>query len=96
MSRRVFDCSSRFKKDIRKVSKTINLALLPEWIEVMSCLLNNIQMSREREDHDLTGDWNGFRECHILPDLLLIYKKNKAGMVELARLGSHSELKITN
>ena len=42
-------------------------------------------------DHDLSGDWAGYRECHK-PDLLLIYRKSDADTLRLARLGSHSEL----
>nr|WP_312842969.1 type II toxin-antitoxin system YafQ family toxin [Klebsiella pneumoniae] len=38
------------------------------------------------------GDWAGYRECHIKPDLLLIYRKSDADTLRLARLGSHSEL----
>lgn len=43
-------------------------------------------------DHGLSGEWNGYRECHIKPDLLLIYKKPDQFTLRLARLGSHSEL----
>jgi mRNA interferase YafQ len=43
-------------------------------------------------DHELTGDWRGYRECHVRPDLLLIYKKTDVDILRLARLGSHSEL----
>jgi mRNA interferase YafQ len=43
-------------------------------------------------DHDLGGDWAGYRECHVRPDLLLIYRKPDADTLRLARLGSHSEL----
>jgi mRNA interferase YafQ len=43
-------------------------------------------------DHSLTGEWTGCRECHIKPDLLLIYKKEGNDKLILARLGSHSEL----
>ncbi|MDD2676921.1 MAG: type II toxin-antitoxin system YafQ family toxin [Methylacidiphilaceae bacterium] len=43
-------------------------------------------------DHDLSGDWAGYRECHIKPDLLLIYRKSDSDTLRLARLGSHSEL----
>ncbi|HMU31204.1 MAG TPA: type II toxin-antitoxin system YafQ family toxin, partial [Nitrospira sp.] len=42
--------------------------------------------------HDLSGDWAGYRECHIKPDLLLIYRKSDSDTLRLARLGSHSEL----
>jgi mRNA interferase YafQ len=40
----------------------------------------------------LTGDWAGYRECHLKPDLLLIYRKIGEETLTLARLGSHSEL----
>ena len=43
-------------------------------------------------DHALSGNWSGYRECHIKPDLLLIYRKPDASTLRLARLGSHSEL----
>jgi mRNA interferase YafQ len=40
----------------------------------------------------LSGEWAGYRECHLKPGLLLIYRKPDAGSLRLARLGSHSEL----
>lgn len=43
-------------------------------------------------DHELTGEWVGYRECHLKPDLLLIYQKDGETSLTLARLGSHSEL----
>ena len=43
-------------------------------------------------DHDLSGDWAGYRECHIKPDLLLIYRKSGSDILRLARLGSHGEI----
>ncbi|ERO99986.1 hypothetical protein L360_04937 [Enterobacter sp. MGH 14] len=46
----------------------------------------------DTRDHDLSGDWAGYRECYIKPDLLLIYRKSDADTLRLARLGSHSEL----
>jgi mRNA interferase YafQ len=49
-------------------------------------------METKHRDHDLSGDWSGYRECHILPDLLLIYRKPDDATLRLARLGSHSEL----
>jgi mRNA interferase YafQ len=49
-------------------------------------------LSRNNRDHALSGDWMGYRDCHIKPDLLLIYRKPDANTLRLARLGSHSEL----
>jgi mRNA interferase YafQ len=43
-------------------------------------------------DHPLSGDWAGYRDCHLKPDLQLIYKKTDDNVLRLARLGSHSEL----
>ena len=43
-------------------------------------------------DHALTGQWKEFRDCHIRPDLLLIYEKPNIEILRLIRLGSHSEL----
>lgn len=43
-------------------------------------------------DHALTGQWGDFRDCHIRPDLLLIYEKPNIDILRLIRLGSHSEL----
>ena len=43
-------------------------------------------------DHALVGNWKGYRECHIKPDLLLIYRTEEPEILRFARLGSHSEL----
>jgi mRNA interferase YafQ len=40
----------------------------------------------------LSGQWSGYRECHVKPDLLLIYRKPDPETLRLARLGSHSDL----
>ncbi|WP_150102655.1 type II toxin-antitoxin system YafQ family toxin [Gallionella capsiferriformans] len=43
-------------------------------------------------DHALSGDWTGYRECHVKPDILLIYLKPDLDTLRLAHFGSHSEL----
>ena len=61
--------------------------------DVLECLLADKVLPERNFDHTLGGgDWNGYRECHIKPDLLLIYKKPDLFTLRLARLGSHSEL----
>ena len=45
-------------------------------------------------DHPLTGDWDDHRDCHLRPNLVLIYRKPDADTLQLVRLGSHSELGI--
>ena len=46
----------------------------------------------KNRDHALAGEWRDHRECHLKPDLLLIYRKEGQDVLQLIRLGSHSEL----
>ena len=64
-------------------------SLLPE---ILKLLLVDQPLPEKNRDHALSGDWTGYRECHVKPDLLLIYRKPDADTLRLARLGSHSEL----
>ncbi|MXZ34913.1 MAG: type II toxin-antitoxin system mRNA interferase toxin, RelE/StbE family, partial [Acidobacteria bacterium] len=43
-------------------------------------------------DHALSGEWKEFRDCHLKPDMVLIYQKKATDKLRLVRLGSHSEL----
>ena len=64
-------------------------SLLPR---ILKLLLVDEPLPENNRDHALSGDWTGYRECHVKPDLLLIYRKPDADTLRLARLGSHSEL----
>jgi mRNA interferase YafQ len=55
-------------------------------------LISNEDLPGKYRDHSLSGDWSGYRECHVKPDLLLIYSKPDEDTLLLVRLGSHSEL----
>lgn len=59
---------------------------------IVSRLLSDHALPAGNRDHALSGDWAGYRECHMKPDLLLVYRKPDASTLRLARLGSHSEL----
>jgi mRNA interferase YafQ len=63
-----------------------------ELTQVVALLAADAPLDRRYADHPLTGDWKDFRDCHIRPDLVLIYRKPDAANLELVRLGSHSEL----
>lgn len=78
--------SNAFKRDFKKHGE-LDTAL----IEVLYLLLNNKPLPPKYKDHDLIGNYKGFRKCHIKPDLLLIHQKDDE-CLSLARLGSHSEL----
>jgi mRNA interferase YafQ len=82
--------SSQFKKDFKKVRK-LPIEDLKEIFQVISQLEANKPLTPKYKDHGLVGNWLGFRECHIKPDLLLIYRIVPSEL-QLARLGSHGEL----
>lgn len=58
----------------------------------MYLLLNDTPLPEKYCDHALTGNWNGFRDCHIEPDLVLIYRKVGNDVLELVNIGSHAYL----
>ena len=61
--------------------------------EIILMLINGETLPIKNKDHALTGKYKGFRECHISPDWLLIYRKDTTvKIVTLVRTGSHSDL----
>ncbi len=85
--------SSRFKRDYRREkSGRLGRNLDSLLVEVVDLLAVDKPLPRRNFDHPLTGDWNDHRDCHIRPDLVLIYRKPDPASLELVRLGSHSEL----
>jgi mRNA interferase YafQ len=61
-------------------------------MEVVNLLIVDAPLPRRNLDHPLAGEWSDHRDCHIRPDLILIYRKPDEERLELVRLGSHSEL----
>ena len=89
---RTIEWSSAFKRDYKRVSKGQGRAALDFVLgQVVDTLAADRPLDTRNRDHDLSGDWAGYRECHLKPDLLLIYRKSD-DTLKLARLGSHSEL----
>lgn len=93
--------SSRFKSDFKTVlasmSKSKRLLFQERLIEVLECLSQDQSLPRNFEDHPLSGNWTGYRDCHIFPDIVLIYKKTEEAELKLlllVRIGSHSELRL--
>jgi mRNA interferase YafQ len=83
--------TTQFKKDYRLAKKRgQNLKLLQEIILILA---DGQTLPEKNRDHALTGDWTGFRECHVTPDWLLVYKKDDDILVlTLTRIGTHSDL----
>lgn len=61
---------------------------------VIELLATDKKLPDKVRDHPLVGDLSEYRDCHIKPDLILIYRKAESNILELVRLGSHSELGI--
>ena len=85
--------TGQFKRDYKRESKgphrdAIDTALMT----VLRALADDVPLEARHRDHALTGDWNDHRDCHLKPDLVLIYQKPDATTLRLVRLGSHSEL----
>ena len=80
-----------FKKDFKLAMKRgLNIELLENIIALLSM---GEPLPEKNKDHALTGNWVGHRECHILPDWLLIYRMEDDVLVlTLARTGTHSDL----
>jgi mRNA interferase YafQ len=86
--------SSAFKRDYKRANATPrhNKDLELRVSTIVALLLSDQSLPRNCRDRALSGDWVGYRECHVKADLLLIYRKPNAETPRLARLGSHSEL----
>ncbi|MGD0825742.1 MAG: type II toxin-antitoxin system YafQ family toxin [Terriglobales bacterium] len=78
-----------FKREQRGQHRRDVEALLTS---VLSLLAEDKPLLERNRDHALAGEWRDFRECHLRPDLLLIYRKVETDVLQLVRLGSHSEL----
>ena len=83
--------SSRFSKDLKMISRhgyDLNKIKI-----VINELMNGNTLDPKYKDHQLQGEYSGKRECHILPDWLLIYEiRNEELLLYLIRTGSHSDL----
>lgn len=83
--------TTQFKKDYKLALKRgLKIDLLED---IVAALAMGESLPEKNKDHALTGNWAGHRECHILPDWLLVYRiENDVLVLTLARTGSHSDL----
>lgn len=85
------ETTNQFRKDYKRAKKRgYNLSLLEE---ILQMLLAEKALPERYHDHALMGNYIGFRECHVLPDWLLIYTVDKGRLVLTAsRTGTHADL----
>ncbi len=82
-----------YRRDYRRIKSNPRYKNLDDFLTpALEMLAHDQPLPVRNRDHDLSGNWPDCRECHIRPDLLLIYMKPDADELRLVRLGSHSDL----
>ena len=90
---RTIERTGKFKRDFKRELKgSHGKALVAELPKLLRELASDQPLEAAWREHALTGDWKDHRDCHVRPDLVLIYRKPDNEALQLVRLGSHSEL----
>lgn len=90
---RTIERTSQFKQDYKRERKGRHRNDVEGLIvSAIDLLVIDEALPQNYCDHPLSGKWNEHRECHLKPDLLLIYKKLDDDILRLVRIGSHNEL----
>ncbi|RML44797.1 Toxin [Pseudomonas savastanoi pv. glycinea] len=90
---RTIEQTSQFKRDYKREAKGQHRQTLAiDFMAIITTLANDQPLAEKHRDHALTGDWKDHRDCHVKPDLVLIYRKSDNAVLQLVRLGSHSQL----
>lgn len=85
----------RFQRDYKRAKSGRHGKKLDALLtEAVNLLASDKPLPHRNFDHPLSGEWNDHRDCHIQPDLILLYRKPDDHSLELVRLGSHSELAL--
>lgn len=85
----VLDHTTRFDLDAKLLEKRGKS--MDKLHAVIRSLRTHEPLARKHRDHALSGDWEGWRDCHVEPDWVLIYKK-EVGTLILGRTGTHADL----
>ncbi len=90
---RTIEWTNAFRRDYKRIKATPRHkdieTLLSETVEL---LVEDNPLPEKRRDHALVGNWKNHRECHLKPDLLLIYKLPDTLTLRLVRMGTHNDL----
>jgi mRNA interferase YafQ len=90
---RTVESSTIFRKELKKLkAKPDHGNLDTLLVAVLELLVIDKPLPIKNRDHPLTGPYKGFRDCHIKPDVVLIYSKPNKNTLWLARIGTHSEV----
>ena len=90
---RTIEWTTQFKKDYKRECRARDKAGLDQKLfPLVELLASDHALEPRHNDHPLAGEWKDHRDCHVRPDLVLIYLKPDKEVLRLVRLGSHSEL----
>jgi mRNA interferase YafQ len=85
--------TNAFRSDFKREQRGQHRRELEALVSAMvSMLAEDKPPPGKHRDHALSGQWHDYRECHLKPDLLLIYSKPDRKVLQLVRMGSHTEL----
>jgi mRNA interferase YafQ len=92
---RTIERTTQFKKDYKREAKGQHRGTLAQdFLSILNALAEDQPLPERCRDHVLAGEWKDHRDCHIKPDLVLIYRKPDEKRLQLVRLGSHAELSL--
>jgi mRNA interferase YafQ len=99
---RKIEPTTAFKRDFKREEKGPHRGVLDTDLkQLIAALANDEPLATKHRDHPLTGNWKDYRDCHVRPDLVLIYRlmdgdgtEDSPARLVLARLGSHSALDL--
>jgi len=87
--------TKQFRKDLKREKKGQHRTTVEADLqELVDLLVEDADLPEAYCDHPMVGNWKGFRDVHVKPDLILIYEKVGDDELQLVRIGSHSELGI--
>jgi mRNA interferase YafQ len=90
---RTIERTTVFRRDYKREKRGLHRRDLETMVSsIVSLLADDDPLPEKHRDHQLGGDWRNHPECHGKPDLMLIYRKPDSEVLQLVRLGSHSEL----
>lgn len=91
---RTIKYTKQFKRDYKREKKSglYRVGLDNLLLSIVKLLAADIPLPPRNRDHPLINNWKDHRDCHIKPDLILIYRKPDSKTLELVRIGSHSQL----
>jgi len=90
---RTIEWTSAVKRDFKRIGSSPRHRDIDEVLSpILDLLADDLPLPERNHDHALGGNWKGHRECHLKPDLLLIYKLPDERTLRLTRMGTHSDL----